>query len=200
MSWRMEGTYFESCNCDMLCPCTWSAFSAPATNERCNVVLAFHVDSGEVDGVDVSGLSFALVVDAPRLMSEGGWRAGVFLDSAATSEQADKLTAVVSGGLGGPPGALAPLMGEMLGVESAPIDYVDDGATHRVRIGEMVDVEVEDLTVDDMSEPVRLTNVFHPSNTTLTLAPAKRATVDAFGIGYGREGESGFSAPFRWSA
>jgi len=133
-------------------------------------------------------------------MSEGGWRAGVFLDSAATSEQADKLTAVVSGGLGGPPGALAPLMGEMLGVESAPIDYVDDGATHRVRIGEMVDVEVEDLTVDDMSEPVRLTNVFHPSNTTLTLAPAKRATVDAFGIGYGREGESGFSAPFRWSA
>lgn len=200
MAWRMEGTYFESCNCDMLCPCTWSAFTAPATNERCGVVLAYHVDSGEVDDVDVSGLSFALVVDAPQVMSEGGWRAGVYLDSAASSAQAEKLTAVVSGSLGGPPAVLTPLIGEMLGVESAPIDYSDDGATHRLRIGDAVAIEVEDLTVGDLPEPVRLTNVFHPSNTTLTLAPTKHATVNAFGIAYGRDGEAGFSGPFSWSA
>jgi hypothetical protein len=200
MSWRLEGTYLESCNCDMLCPCTWSAFAAPATNERCNVVLGYHVDSGEVDGVDVSGLSFALVFDAPRVMSDGGWRAGVYLDAAASDEQADKLTAVVSGSLGGPPAALGPLIGEMLGVERAQIDYSDDGSTHRLRIGGAVDIEVADLTVGELPEPVRLTNVFHPSNTTLTVSPATRASVDAFGLSYGREGESGFTAPFRWAA
>lgn len=200
MAWRMQGTYLESCNCDMLCPCTWSAFSAPATNERCNVVLGYHVDSGEVDGVDVGGLSFALVVDAPQVMSEGGWRVGVYLDSTASAEQKEKLTAVVSGSLGGAPAALTPLIGEMLGVESAPMDYRDDDGTHRLTIGETVDIEVEDLTVGQLPEPVRLANVAHPSNTTLTVSPTKRATVDAFGIAYGREGESGFSAPFSWSA
>lgn len=200
MSWRMDGTYFESCSCDMLCPCTWSAFTAPATNERCNVLLAYHVESGEVEGVDVSGLNFALVIDSPRVMSDGGWRAGVILDSAASTEQAEKLTAVVSGSLGGAPASLGPLIGEMLGVESAKIEFSETGATHQLRIGDTVDIELEDLTVGELPDPVRLTNVFHPSNTTLTLSPAKRATVNAFGISYGRAGESGFSAPFRWSA
>jgi hypothetical protein len=48
-------------------------------------------------------------------------------------------------------------------------------------------------------DPVRLTNVFHPSNTTLTVAPANAAHLSTFGIDWGREGQSGFSAPFSWS-
>lgn len=57
MAWRLEGTYFESCSCDEVCPCTWSAFTAKATLDRCRALLAYHVESGEVDGVDVSGLT-----------------------------------------------------------------------------------------------------------------------------------------------
>lgn len=199
MAWQLRGTYFESCNCDMICPCSWSGFAQQATNDRCLAVLVYHVDSGAVDGVDVSGLSFALVIDSPPVMSEGGWRVGVCLDDAADDAQAGKLGAVVSGQLGGPPAALAPLIGEMLGVERAPIEYAESNGNHRARIGNLVDLEVADLHVAEMAEPVQLHNVFHPSNTTLTLSPAKRATVDAFGIRYGREGESGFSAPFSWS-
>ena len=48
-------------------------------------------------------------------------------------------------------------------------------------------------------DPVRLTNVFHPSNTTLTVAPTNAAHLSTFGIDWGREGQSGFSAPFSWS-
>lgn len=198
MAWRMSGTYFESCNCEMLCPCTWSAFAAAATNDRCKVVLVYHVDEGDVDGVDVSGLSFALVVDAPQHMGEGGWRVGVCLDANAAPEQADRLGQVVSGQLGGPPSALTPLLGEMLGVEQVPIAYSSEGGRHSARLGSMASLEVEDLHVADMPQPVQLHNVFHPSNTTLTLSPAKAATVDAFGIAY--EGVSGFSAPFNWAA
>jgi hypothetical protein len=198
MAWRMDGTYFESCNCDMLCPCTWSAFAAAATHDRCLVTLVYHVDSGEVDGVDVSGLTFALVVDAPQHMAEGGWRVGVCLDEKATDEQADKLGQVVSGGLGGPPSALTPLLGEMLGIERVPIEYRSEGGTHSARLGKLAEIDVADLHVAEMAEPVQLTNVFHPSNTTLTLSPPKRANVDAFGIKY--VGVSGFSAPFSWSA
>jgi hypothetical protein len=46
---------------------------------------------------------------------------------------------------------------------------------------------------------VALTNVLHPSNTTLTVAPATSVRATTFGIEWGREGQSGFSAPFSWS-
>jgi hypothetical protein len=61
MSWRLSGTYFENCNCDVTCPCAVSGFSVPADNERRVVLLAFHVDSGTIDDVDVSGLGYAVL-------------------------------------------------------------------------------------------------------------------------------------------
>jgi hypothetical protein len=97
MTWRLEGTYFESCSCDAVCPCTWSAFNARATYDRCRALLAYHIESGEIDDVDVSGLSFALFLDTPPVMSEGDWRVGVFLDDAASDDQAKYLGSVLSG-------------------------------------------------------------------------------------------------------
>jgi hypothetical protein len=63
-----KGKYFESCSCDAVCPCTWSALTARATLDQCRALLAYHVESGEIDGVDVSGLSFALFLDTPPVM------------------------------------------------------------------------------------------------------------------------------------
>ena len=65
MSYRMKGTYFESCNCDVACPCGASNLLLPATNDRCDVLLAFHVEQGDVDGVDVGGTTVALLADTP---------------------------------------------------------------------------------------------------------------------------------------
>ena len=173
MAWRLDGTYFESCSCDAVCPCTWSALTAKATLDRCRALLAYHVESGEIGDVDVSGLSFALFLDTPPVMAEGNWRVGVYLDDAASDGQAEQLGALLSGQLGGPPAMLAPLISEMLGVE--------------------------DFVAIEGHDPVRLTNVFHPSNTTLTVAPANAAHLSTFGIDWGREGQSGFSAPFSWA-
>ena len=192
MAWRLEGTYFESCSCDEICPCTWSALSAKATLDRCRALLAYHVASGEVDGVDVSGLSFALFLDTPPVMSEGNWRVGVYLDDAASDSQAERLGAVLSGQLGGPPAMLGPLIGEMLGVEQAPITYSEDGRGHHVRIGDAIDVGVEDFVALEGQDPVRLTNVFHPSNTTLTVAPAMPRTCRRSGSTGGARGRAAF--------
>src|SRR5215470_16357603 len=87
MAWRLDGTYFESCSCDTVCPCTWSGFTANATLERCRALLAYHIESGDIEGVDVSGLSFAYFIDSPPVMAEGNWRVGVYLDDAASDEQ-----------------------------------------------------------------------------------------------------------------
>ena len=103
MAWNLAGTYFESCSCDAICPCTWSGLAAKATNDRCNFFLAFRIETGQVDGVDVSGLSFGMLGDTPPVMSEGNWRVGLFLDAAGSDEQRAKLGAVLGGELGGPP-------------------------------------------------------------------------------------------------
>jgi len=199
MAWRLEGQYFESCSCDAVCPCTWSALTAKATLDRCRALLAYHVDEGEIDGVDVSGLSFALFLDTPSVMDDGDWQVGVYLDGAASDRQEEKLGALLSGQLGGPPAMLGPLIGEMLGVEKVPITYSDDGRSHRVRIGGAVDLGVEDFVALAGEDPVQLTGVFHPSNTTLTVAPTREVQLSTFGIDWGREGQSGFSAPFSWA-
>jgi hypothetical protein len=199
MAWRLTGTYLESCSCDAICPCTWSALTAKATLDRCRALLAYHVDSGDIDGTDVSGLSFALFLDTPAVMAEGNWRVGVFLDDAASDTQTEQLGAVLAGQHGGPPAMLAPLIGELLGIERVPIEFSDDGRRHLVRVGGAGEIEVTDFAVGEGMEPVRLENVFHPSNTTLTVAPATTATLSTFGIEWGRPGESGFTAPFSWS-
>jgi hypothetical protein len=200
MSWQLEGTYFESCSCDAVCPCTWSGLTATASLDRCRALLAYHIADGQIDGVDVSGLTFALFLDTPPLMSEGNWRVGVFLDQTADDEQAAKLGAVIGGQAGGPPATLAPLIGEFLGIERVPIDYRDDGRVHQVRIGDATELTVEDFVAAPDMAPVQLNNVFHPSNTSLTVAPAVAVQLSTFGVGWGRVGQSGFSAPFSWAA
>ena len=202
MAWYLDGTYFENCPCDMVCPCTTSGLTKPADAERCRVVLVFHIDSGEVDGVDVSGVTVAVLADTPQVMADGNWRVGVFMDEAATQEQADKLGAVFSGQLGGPMEALSGLIGENLGMEVAPIEYQDAGRRHRVRIGDFAEIEIEDFVPPQTpeGEVSKLTGVFHPANSTLTMAQATTSRVNAFGLEFSHVGKNGHSAPFSWSA
>jgi hypothetical protein len=143
----------------------------------------------------------AAIADTPKVMTEGNWRLGMFIDDSATDEQAEKLTAVFGGQLGGPMAGLAPLVGEMLGVERAPIEVVDDGVRHSVRIGDVIDFEIEDIVPFgiETGEPVRLKGMFHPAGSELTVAEAKRSRINAFGIEY--EGKTGLStSDFSWAA
>ena len=200
MAWRIAGSYFETCSCDVVCPCT-ASLSFGATNDYCRVVLVFNVKDGDVEGVDVSGLTVAAVADTPKVMTDGNWRIGVFIDAAASDEQAEKLGGVFSGALGGPMEALGPLIGENLGVERAPIEVREDGLTHSVKIGDAVDFEVEDIVPFgvESGEAAKLVGIFHPAGPDLTVAHATRSRIDAFGISY--EGKSAFSrSEFAWAA
>jgi hypothetical protein len=200
MAWKLEGTYFETCSCEVVCPCT-ASLSLGADYDRCQVTLVFNIADGEVEGTDVSGLRVAAIADSPKVMSEGNWRLGVFIDGAASDEQADKLGAVFGGQLGGPMEALAPLVSESLGVERVPIDVREEGLRHSVKIGDAIDFEIEDVVPFgvESGEPARMSGIFHPAGSELTIAKATRSRIDAFGIEY--EGKAGFSTSrFSWAA
>jgi len=199
MAWKIEGSYFETCSCDLVCPCT-ASLALGATNDYCRAMLVFNVKDGDVNGTDVSGLSVVAVADTPKVMSDGNWRLGVFIDADADDAQAEALGGVFSGALGGPMEALGPLVGENLGVQRAAIDVNEDGLVHSIKIGDSVDVEIEDVVSFgvESGEPARLEGIFHPAGSSLTIARANHARIDAFGISY--EGKSAFSkSTFTWT-
>ena len=197
MAWNIKGTYIETCSCDFFCPCNFNLANG-ADYDLCRVTFVFNVTDGEVGGTDVGGLVVAVVADTPKVMTDGNWRVGVFIDAKASDEQAEKLQGVFSGQLGGPMAALGPLIGEHLGVERAPIEVQEDGLRHSVRIGDAVDFDIVPFGIET-GEPVRVVGMFHPAGSEFRVAKATRANIDAFGIAY--EGKSAVSAAeFSWAA
>ena len=183
-----------------MCPCNLS-FDHGATYDFCRVTLVFNIREGEIEGTDVGGMKVVAIADTPKVMTEGNWRLGMFIDERATDEQFDKLVQVFGGQLGGPMGALAPFVGEILGVERAAIDVSDDGLRHNVRVGDVIAFEIEDIVPFgvETGEPIRFDGMFHPVGSNLTMAEAKSSRINAFGIQF--EGKTGLStSEFTWAA
>src|SRR3954447_8198179 len=200
MAWNLRGSYIETCSCELMCPCNTS-LDHGATYDFCRVTLVFNIREGTVDGTDIAGSKVAIIADTPKVMTEGNWRVGVFVGDEASDEQFDKLVQVFSGQLGGPMAGLAPLIGEMLGVERAAIEIDDDGLRHSVRVGDGIDFTIEDIVPFgvESGQPVRFNGMFHPVGPDLTMAEAKRSRINAFGISY--EGKTGLSkSGFAWAA
>ncbi|MFM6847981.1 MAG: DUF1326 domain-containing protein, partial [Terrabacter sp.] len=96
---------------------------------------------------------------------------------------------------------LAPLVGEVVGVERAAIEVSDDGLRHSVRVADTIDFEIQDVVPFgvESGEPVRFQGMFHPVAPDLTMAEARHTRINAFGISY--EGKTGLStSEFSWAA
>ena len=200
MSWNLQGSYAETCSCELMCPCNVT-FDHGATYDYCRATLAFNIREGSVEGTDVAGCKVVVIADTPKVMTDGNWKVGVYIDQAASEEQFDQLIRVFSGQLGGPMAGLAPLIGEMVGAERATIEMDDDGLRHSVRVGDTIEFEIEDIVPfgKEDGRPVKFDGMFHPVASDLTMAEAKHSRINAFGIAY--EGKTGVShANFSWAA
>ena len=142
--YQLQGTLLESCTCDVLCPC-W--IGEDPDGGTCQSIMAYHLDSGTIDGIDVSGLTLAAVVFIPGNVLAGNWKQAVFVDDRATAEQERALLAAFGGTLGGPLGDLAQLVGERLAVTRAPISHEIVEGKGTIRVG-------DDAAVAEM-EPYR---------------------------------------------
>jgi len=152
MSFSVEGDYFETCTCDVSCPCIWLK---PADRDACDVMFAWHVTAGQKDGVDLSGLNAVMAVHSPKQMTDGGWKVALYVDDRATPEQSEALGAVFSGGAGGHLAALGPLIGEVAGVAPASISFDrTDGSLH-AEVAGVLSMEAAELKgMDGATSPV----------------------------------------------
>jgi hypothetical protein len=82
MAWRMKAKYYESCNCELGCPCNMSGFPS---HGFCEGAIAFEVTEGERDGVDLTGAKVAAGAKWPGAIHEGNGTMVAFVD--CTDEQ-----------------------------------------------------------------------------------------------------------------
>ncbi|MCG6982871.1 MAG: DUF1326 domain-containing protein [Deltaproteobacteria bacterium] len=140
MAYRLEGKLLEVCTCNVLCPC-W--VGADPDNGTCDGTLSWHIEKGEIQGVDVSGLTVAVLCHIPGNILKGNWRAVVFLDDQASSQQEEAILNVFTGKLGGPVADFASLIGEVVGVERVPITFEVEEGKGRLRLGSAVAADLE---------------------------------------------------------
>lgn len=132
MSYHLEGRLLEVCNCNVLCPC-W--IGEDPDNGTCDTIIAWRVDEGTVDGVNVGGNTIAAVAHVPGNILEGNWTAAIFVDENASEEQEKALLKVYTGQAGGPVAELAKLIGKVVSVERAPIKFTVSEGKGELAIG-----------------------------------------------------------------
>ena len=198
MSWKIEGTYFETCNCESACPCV---FLSKPSEGHCDAMVAWHIDRGQYEGVKLDGLNVAFAVHSPGNMAQSKWDVAVYLDDSASGEQKDALTKIFAGQAGGHPSRLAAHVGKILGVASVPIRYSANGKHRSLTIPGVAEAAIEAIEGQGGAQ-ITITN--HP----LCIAPgepavaAKSSRFDYkdHGLDWQFSERNGFFSPFQYAA
>lgn len=202
--WRLSGDYFESCNCDVVCPCLVSSaapLTARPTQGVCNVVLAFHIDKGQYEQVSLDGLNIAIIAHVPGTMADGNWTAAPYIDERANDQQTAALGAIFGGGEGGPMAAFAPLISTHLDAKKVPITYAITGNNRSVEIPDIMHVIVEPLGSMHPSGEIwgAMGHPIAPDRLAFAVG-GKGSTYTDHGMRWDNSGKNGHYAPISWSA
>jgi hypothetical protein len=194
--WKIDGTYFESCNCDAVCPCIFT--SAPTTGE-CTALVAWHIDEGSHGDLSLGGLNVALAAYSPGHMLETPWKVALYLDENASVAQQEALTAIFGGQAGGHMAALSPLIGEVLGVKSASIDYQANGRKRSMQIEGLAEMAIEGIPGQgDADATVSNHPVAIVPNFPGVVAKSQKMSYQDYGYSWELSGKNGLYSPFSY--
>jgi hypothetical protein len=197
-SWKVNGTYFEACNCAAACPCVFT--SAP-TEGACTALVAWHIDKGAFGAVQLDGLNIALLVATPGHMMQTKWKVALYLDDKASADQQEALGGIFSGQAGGHLAVLGPMIGEVMGVKAVPIEYSANGRQRSLRIPRIAEADIEALAGQGGSL-VTIDN--HPfaiaPGEPAVCATSRKLKVSDHGVSIDLSGRNGFYSAFAYQS
>lgn len=199
-SWKLEGDYFEGCNCDLICPCT---FTEDPDEGNCYATTAWHIQKGNYGNTNLDGLNAVAMFNAPGNMLKGPkWKAALYIDEKASSEQYGALTKIYSGQAGGFFAAVTNLIGEMLGIKSVPIEFNINGKRRSLRVKDSLELEIEGVNGADPNKDVCLVNpVFSVvPGSDLIVARSNKFHYKDYGLEWNNSGKNGFYCKFSYSS
>jgi hypothetical protein len=165
------------------------------------VLLAWHIDQGRFAETDLGGLNAVLAARSPGHMLEGNWKVALYVDERADKSQQDALTQIFSGQAGGHLSALVPLIGEVLGVKAAAIEYLSEGKRRTLRVGDVADAEIEALPGQEGND-VTVANVPFAAvpGVPLAVAKSKQMRFSDYGLKWEVSNKNGYFAPFAYQS
>lgn len=204
--WRVAGDWFDTCKCNVPCPCS---FAQLPTYGECDGVLAWHIREGTYGDVVLDDLNVVMVAE----FTGNVWaehtdaHMAVFIDERADEAQRTALQMIFGGQAGSWPAEMVAMLdGEMRGLEFAPIEIEvdEDLARWSASIPGRVESHAEALTGPTTPEGARVQTTNLPGSETGPgqLATWGRSTLDradAFGFEWSREGQSSKHITFDWT-
>jgi len=197
--WWIEGSYFEACNCEAVCPCRQQGNRPGGRSSYgiCEFALSWYIERGAFDGVDLSGFEVVLVGDYDDDEPGSPWRVALYLDDHADRHQQDALADIFLGRAGGTTLAnFANAIGEVYAVRSASIHLVHDPDDHTIDVEDHVYVRAKEPVV--VEEPVAcgIPGYDHPG----TEHRCEVMAVDESSLQWEVMGRCGFSTDFSYGA
>ena len=148
-AWQVRGSYFESCNCDAICPCRRidGVPGGRSTHGVCAGVLSWLIEEGAASGTDLSGLAAAMAIRYDDDEPGSPWSWVLYLDERGSDEQRAALEAIFSGRLGGDALTHFPWAwkeSELLAVRPVAIEVDHEPRRQWLRIRDHVTVRIRD--------------------------------------------------------
>lgn len=132
----LQGTLLEACSCRTLCRC-W--IGEDPDGGACDSFLAYNIQKGMIEGVDVSGLTYVEVVKIPgNVLTPHTWKRVSYVDARATDAQRTAILDAWHGRLGGPLADLNALVGEDVAIETQPINHDLEGGEGTLVVGDKI--------------------------------------------------------------
>ncbi|MFP6689176.1 MAG: DUF1326 domain-containing protein [Alphaproteobacteria bacterium] len=201
-NWRIAGEYFETCNCDYLCPCIYTNMQAQPTHDTCIAAIVMRINDGTFGDTDLGGVAFIIAISVDGPMAGGNWTVGLIIDDKASDAQVDAVGQICSGDFGGPMEMGAALVGNFAGIERAAIEIDKQEMSFSVKAGALFENAAEATpSMADPNVPIHIDNTGHPVNARLALATGTESHMHVFGINWddAEGGHNGHFAPFDWS-
>ena len=206
-NWKVTGDWFDVCKCNIPCPCE---FAQAPTCDGCEGILAYNIKTGSYDETPLDGLNVLALGSFKGNIWAGDGKTKVnlalFFDEKAHKQQREALNMIFSGKAGGFMAEFAKLVGEVRGIEYAPIKFeiADDLSYWSAEIPGKVLAKAEPLTGPTTPPGKRVQTINPPGS---EVGPGGVATwgksladeADAMGFNWRRTGRSSKHIPFEWS-
>jgi hypothetical protein len=135
--WRLQGDWWDVCNCNIGCPCV---FSSPPSYGFCEGVLTWLIREGNYGSVKIDGgLAVVLVIHFEGTVFEKNREFGFLIDERANPEQREALKSIFLGKAGGAFAAWADLTIKVDGVEFVPMKVSHDPENWSVKVPGLID-------------------------------------------------------------
>jgi len=196
--WAIKGELILNCNCTVFCPCVVSLGLHPPTEGHCQTWGAVRIDQGHYGDVDLSGINIGLMIEIPGMMSRGNWKTALFIDDRASHAAFDAICQIFTGKAKGTTGLFKVVVGEVLGAERQPVEYITEGKTRRITVGRKIQGEVFPVQGKNPDEDIVIHNTKYWMGPDITVATASKGKLRAYGRVWDFDGRSAEICQINW--